>query len=82
MMMVVEATLEEQVSNIREVIKGFYTRIEDLEMRSTLGTQPEEKTQRERIVMTVVVNINKLGEERANLCEESVQIWINLMEDP
>jgi hypothetical protein len=31
MLMVVEATLEEQVSKIREVIKGFHTRIEDLE---------------------------------------------------
>jgi hypothetical protein len=74
MSMVVEATLEEQVSNIREVIKGFCTRIEDLESCNTLETPLEEKTQRERIVMTAVENIKKSDEKWANLCEESVQI--------
>jgi hypothetical protein len=53
--MVVEATLEEQVSKIKEVIKGFCTRIKDLESCTILGTPPEEKAQRERTTMTSVV---------------------------
>jgi hypothetical protein len=46
MLMVVEDTLEEQVSNIREVIKGFHTRIEDFQLRTTPGTPPEEREER------------------------------------
>jgi predicted nucleic acid-binding Zn-ribbon protein len=82
MSMVVEATLEEQVSKIREVIKGFHTRIEDLESHTTPGTPPEEKAQRERTTMTSVASIKSLDEECTKLCEESTQIWTNLMEDP
>jgi hypothetical protein len=52
--MVLETTLEEKVSNIREVIKGFHTRIEELESPSTPRTPLEENTKRERIVMTMV----------------------------
>jgi hypothetical protein len=48
MSMVVEATLEEQVSKISEVIKGFHTRIKDLESCTIPRTPPEEKEQRER----------------------------------
>jgi hypothetical protein len=43
MSMVVEYTLEGQVSKIREDIRGFYTRIEDLESHTTPRTPPEEK---------------------------------------
>jgi predicted nucleic acid-binding Zn-ribbon protein len=80
--MVVEYTLEEQVSNIREFIKGFYTRIEDLESHTMPGTTPEEKEERERNLMTAVASIKRLEEECANLCEESTQIWTNMMDDP
>jgi hypothetical protein len=82
MPMVVEATLEEQVSNIKEVIKGFHTRIKDLESCTTPGTPPEEKEERERTTMTTVASIKRLEEECTKLCEESTQIWKNMMEDP
>jgi len=81
MPMVVKETLEEHVSNIREFIKGLYTRIEDLESRNTWGMPPEENSQRERTIMTIIENIKKLDEECTNLCEERTHIWKNLMED-
>jgi len=43
---VVEATLEEQVSNIMEVIKGYHTVIEDLQSCTTPGTPQEEREER------------------------------------
>jgi hypothetical protein len=79
---VVEAIMEEHVSRIDEVIKGLCTRIEDMQSRSTPGTLPEERAGRERSAMTAVANIKKLDKECAKLCEESVQIWTNIMEDP
>jgi hypothetical protein len=82
MSMVVEATLEKQISKIREFIKGFCTMIEDLESCSTPRTPYEEKEQRERIAMTSVESTNILEEECEKLCEESTQIWKNMMEDP
>ena len=82
MPMVVEEILEEQVSNIKDFIKGLYTRIEDLESRNTWGMPPEENSQRERTIMTIIENIKKLDEECTNLCEERTHIWNNLMEDP
>jgi predicted nucleic acid-binding Zn-ribbon protein len=81
MPMVVEEILEEQVSNIKDFIKGLYTRIEDLESRNTRGMPPEENSQRERTIMTIIENIKKLDEECTNLCEERTHIWKNLMED-
>jgi hypothetical protein len=41
--MVVESTLEEQVSKISEVIQGFCTRIREFKMHTTPGTPPKEK---------------------------------------
>jgi hypothetical protein len=82
MSMVVESTLEEQVSNIMEVIKGFQTKIKDLESCKTPGTPLKEREQRERTSMTTLENIKELDEECTNICEESAQIWKNLMEDP
>jgi hypothetical protein len=79
--MVVESTLEEQVSKVKEVIKGFHTRIKVLESRTTPRTPPKKKAQRERTVMTSVASIKSLKEECAKLCEETRQIWTNLMED-
>jgi len=79
---VVEATMEEHVSRIGEVIKGFHTRIEDLQSHTALGTPLEERERRERIAMTMVANIKNLDEESVKLCEEILQIWTNLMEDP
>jgi hypothetical protein len=80
---VVEATMEEQVLKIGEVIKGFPTRIEDLQLRSTPGTPPEEREGRERMTtLTTIANIKKVEEECTKICEESVQIWTDLVEDP
>jgi hypothetical protein len=76
---VVEATMEEKVLKIGEVIKGLCMRIEDLQLRSTPGTPPEEREGRERTMMTVIENIKKVEEECAKLCEESAckygQTW-------
>jgi hypothetical protein len=66
---------------MREFIKGFCTRIEELESHSTPRTPPEEKEQREITAITLVESIKRLDEECVKLCEESVQIWTNLMED-
>jgi hypothetical protein len=52
--LVVEATMEEHVSRISEVIKGFRTRIEELQFYTTPGTPPEERVGRERTMMTKV----------------------------
>jgi hypothetical protein len=81
-LMVVEATLEEHVSKISEVIQGFCTRIKELEVCTTPGTPPEEKEQRERTTITSVASIKSLDEECMKLCEESMQLWTKLMEDP
>jgi hypothetical protein len=48
---------------------------------SALGTLPEVREGRERMTMTVVTNI-KVEEECAKLYEESMQIWIDLVEYP
>jgi hypothetical protein len=80
--MVVEAIMEEHISRIGEAIKGIFTRIEDLKSHSTLRTPPEEREERERIAITMVVNIKKLDKECVKFYEESSQIWMNLMEDP
>jgi len=55
--------------------------IEDLESCITPTTPPEEKTQREKTTITSVENIKSLDEECTKLCEESMQICTNLMED-
>jgi len=79
--MVVEATLEEQVSKIKEVIKGFSTRIKDLDSHITPRTPPKEKEHKERTSMTLVEIIKSLDEECVKLCEERMHIWTNMMED-
>jgi hypothetical protein len=62
--------------------KAYALGIEDLESCTTPRTPPEEKVERERTSMTVVASIKTLEEECTKLCEESTQIWTNLMEDP
>jgi hypothetical protein len=42
----------------------------------------QRKGKEEREQMMTVENIKKLEEECTKLCEESAQIWTNLMEDP
>jgi len=78
---VVEATMEEQVLIIDEVIKGFRVQIEDLKLWSILGTPPEVQEGRERMPMTVVTNIKKVEENCTKLCEEREKIWIDLAEE-
>jgi len=43
--------------------------------------QRNEEEEKER-KMTFVANIKKVEEECTKLCEESTQIWIDLVEDP
>jgi type IV secretory pathway VirB4 component len=57
--MVVEAIMKEQLSRINEAIKGFRTKIEDLQSRSMSGIPPEERAEK------------NLDEKCAKLCEES-----------
>ena len=64
--------MEEQVSKIDEVIKGFHRRIEDLQSCTVPGTSSEEREGRERIMMTTIENIKKMEEGCTNLYEESV----------
>jgi hypothetical protein len=70
--LVVEATMEEQVSRIYKVIKGFPRRIEDLQLCTASGTPIEEREGRERTMMKTIENIKKLEGECTNLYEESV----------
>jgi hypothetical protein len=65
---VVEATMEEQVSRVDNVIKRFHRRVKDLHLHTILGTTPEEWTRRERTMMIAVKNVKKLDEECAKLC--------------
>jgi hypothetical protein len=67
---------------IGEVIKGVRSKIEDLQLQSTLGMPPKVRAGRERMALTVVANIKKVKEECTKLCEKSAQIWTNLVEDP
>jgi hypothetical protein len=80
--MVVQAIMEEQVSIIYEVIKGFHTNIEDLESCTMPGTPPEKKEQREMTTKTSVENIESLDQECTKLCDESTHIWMQLMMNP
>jgi seryl-tRNA synthetase len=57
---VIEATMEEHVLNIGEVIKGFRETIQDLQLMKMLGNPPEVYKCRERMEMTTVANINKI----------------------
>jgi hypothetical protein len=79
--MVVEATLEEHVSKISEVIQGFHTRIRELEVHTTPGTPPEEKEQRERTTITSVASIKSLDEECTSYAKKACKLWTKLMED-
>jgi hypothetical protein len=74
--------MEEKVLKIGEAIKGFCMKIEDLQLQSTSGTPPEEQVGRERMNDEIVANIKKVEEECTKLCEESAQIWTDLVEDP
>jgi hypothetical protein len=47
-----------------------------------LGTPPEVREGRERMMMKIIANIKKIEGECAKICEESTQIWIDLVEDP
>jgi hypothetical protein len=80
--MIVEATMEEQVSNIGEVIKGFCTKIEDLESCTVPGTPPEEREQREKTMQTSVAKIKILEQECTRMCDESTHIWTQLTMNP
>jgi len=72
--LVVEATLEEHVSKITEVIQGFHSRIGELEVHITLGTPLDKKEQRQKITITSVVGIKSMEEDCVKLCEESMLI--------
>jgi seryl-tRNA synthetase len=74
---VVKATMEEQVLNIGEVIKGFREHIQDLQLRSMPGTPPEVHKGRERMVTKTVSNIKRIEGECTKLCEESAQCGQN-----
>jgi hypothetical protein len=45
-----------------------------------LGMPPELREGRDKMEMTIVANIKKVEEEFAKLCEESAQIWTDLVE--
>jgi hypothetical protein len=72
--LVVEATMEEHVSIIGEVIKYFHRKIENLQLCTVRGTLPEEREGTKRTTMTTIENIKKLEGECTKLCEESAQI--------
>jgi DNA repair exonuclease SbcCD ATPase subunit len=80
--LVIEATMEEQLLKIGEVIKGFREKIQDLQLRSMPEMPPEVHEGRVRMEMTTVSNIKKVEDECTKLCEESVQVWTELMGDP
>jgi hypothetical protein len=79
---VVEATMEEQVLNIGEVIKGLREQIQDLQLRNMPGTPLEMCKGRERMETTTIANIKRREGECEKLYEESAQVWIELIEDP
>jgi molecular chaperone DnaK (HSP70) len=60
---VVEATMEEKVLKIGDVIKGFCEQIEDLKLWSMPGMPPEVCEGRERMEMTTISNIKKVEGE-------------------
>jgi uncharacterized protein (DUF3084 family) len=80
--MVVEAMVEEQVVNISEAIKGLHMKITELEVRTTPGTPPEERAQRERTAQTTVEKIKILEHECINMCDEGTHIWTELTTNP
>jgi hypothetical protein len=47
-----------------------------------LGKPPKGKEHRERTIITSVASIKSLDEECMKLCEEIMQLWKKLMEDP
>jgi hypothetical protein len=59
-LMVVEATIEEHVKNISEVIKGLRRKVVEIKPHTTLGTPSEERVQRERNSKTRVGKIKIL----------------------
>jgi hypothetical protein len=70
--LVVEATMEEQVQMIGEVIKGFQSQIEYFKIRIIPGSPPEVCKGRMRTTTTTVSHIKKIEGECMKLCEENV----------
>jgi hypothetical protein len=79
---IVEATMEEHVSNIGEVIKGFRSKIEDFESHTVPRTPPEEREQRENLMHASFANIKILEQECTRMCDESIHIWTQLIMNP
>jgi hypothetical protein len=79
---VVEATMEEQVLNIGEVIKGFIEKIQDLWLRKMPRTPPKVCKGGEIMETITITNIKKIQEECTKICEESAQVWKKLIEYP
>jgi hypothetical protein len=80
--LVVEATVEDQVSNISIIIKGLQNKIIELELRALPGTPPEEREQRERTTQTIVEKIKSLEQECIKMCDKGTCIWKNITNNP
>jgi len=78
---VVEATMEQKVIKMGEIIKGFQEYIQDLQLSNMPGTQLEMRKGRERMETTIVAKIKKIEGECAKLSEENVHVWKKLIED-
>jgi hypothetical protein len=78
---VVEYTMEEQVLNIVKFIKGFRAQIEDFQLRSMSITSSKVREGKEKMVTIAVANIKNIEGDFTKNFEESVYIWIELVED-
>jgi hypothetical protein len=71
--------MEEQLSNIGEVMKGFRENIHDLKLKRKLRTPPEVHVGRVQTRETTISKIKKIEDECTKICEESVQGWKEIM---
>jgi predicted nucleic acid-binding Zn-ribbon protein len=80
--MELDTPLEEKVTKISESIKGFHTKIVDLEACTTPGTSSRERKKRDKTIATTVERIKSLDEECVKLYEESTQVWNQWLQNP
>jgi uncharacterized protein (UPF0335 family) len=80
--LVIEGIVEEKVSKISTIVKGFHNNIIKLELCTLPGTPLEEREKRERITQTSVEKIKSLEQEYINICDEGTQIWKDLTNNP